>query len=63
MYVRELTDHPGIVVSDTRETRESKIARVISFNETEFTTLDEAVRAQQVELRKTLSDAPDLGDV
>jgi hypothetical protein len=42
-FVRELVDHPGIMVTDFRETRDHKFERRITYNGNTYETFDEAV--------------------
>ena len=45
LYIRELTDYPGIVISDNREKRGYPIERNILFQDKEYKTLKEAIEA------------------
>ena len=43
VYVRELTDYPGIIVTDVRPTAKDKVQRVIEWSGREYKTIAEAV--------------------
>lgn len=45
LYVSELTDFPGVQIMDTKDTRNSKTVRLISYEKQDFKTLSEAVEA------------------
>jgi len=47
--ISELVDYPGVTVADHYDKKQRKTTRVIVYNDTEFKTLDEAVKAWKPE--------------
>lgn len=56
LYVREVVEYPGIVVTTTRETREKPVVQVVTFRDTDFPTLRAAIDAWRADPPKPTID-------